>query len=298
MDDLARRIEADKTRELVGFVAEGKCASIARAVVAGGNARAILRDRDECAALGVETGSTLLHVAVRGGFVSASKLLISQGADPSIADDAGMLPIHHAAAADAFKVVEAMLDAATAVESARVSAAARLVASTAAARARGATFGAEKPFDAAAFRVELLDKRLLFRRPPAAGAGSGGSSCVGREGERPHPLPEAVSDGSTLLHVAAGCGAAEVATSCLAAGCSVDPRDARGRTPVLTAAYAGEFAPVMILAEMGASLAAVDDEGRSAMAAAAEGGHTGVCEVLASMRAAQLVKSRGIRLKL
>ena len=87
MDDLARRIEADKTRELVGFVAEGKCASIARAVVAGGNARAILRDRDECAALGVETGSTLLHVAVRGGFVSASKLLISQGADPSIADD-------------------------------------------------------------------------------------------------------------------------------------------------------------------------------------------------------------------
>ncbi|KAA0146862.1 hypothetical protein FNF28_07624 [Cafeteria roenbergensis] len=200
MDDLARRIEADKTRELVGFVAEGKCASIARAVVAGGNARAILRDRDECAALGVETGSTLLHVAVRGGFVSASKLLISQGADPSIADDAGMLPIHHAAAADAFKVVEAMLDAATAVESAR-------------------------PF-------------------------------------------------------------------------GVDPRDARGRTPVLTAAYAGEFAPVMILAEMGASLAAVDDEGRSAMAAAAEGGHTGVCEVLASMRAAQLVKSRGIRLKL
>ncbi|KAA0168705.1 hypothetical protein FNF28_02443 [Cafeteria roenbergensis] len=184
MDDLARRIEADKTRELVGFVAEGKCASIARAVVAGGNARAILRDRDECAALGVETGSTLLHVAVRGGFVSASKLLISQGADPSIADDAGMLPIHHAAA------------------------------------------------------------------------------------------------GGRLQ------------------GCSVDPRDARGRTPVLTAAYAGEFAPVMILAEMGASLAAVDDEGRSAMAAAAEGGHTGVCEVLASMRAAQLVKSRGIRLKL
>ena len=188
MDDLAKRIEAEKTRELVGFVAEGKCASIARAVVAGGNARAILRDHDECAVLGVETGSTLLHVAVRGGFVSASKLLISQGADPSIADDvscsrrsapmllpgphfqgqppshreyvypsrpgsslgalifagalchhdcsqAGMLPIHHAAAADAFKVVEAMLDAATAVESARVSAAARLVASTAAARA-------------------------------------------------------------------------------------------------------------------------------------------------------------------
>ncbi|KAA0152919.1 hypothetical protein FNF29_03443 [Cafeteria roenbergensis] len=220
MDDLARRIEADKTRELVGFVAEGKCASIARAVVAGGNARAILRDRDECAALGVETGSTLLHVAVRGGFVSASKLLISQGADPSIADDAGMLPIHHAAAADAFKVVEAMLDAATAVESARAPAA--VVAAVTDGRVSG---------------------RTLFPR-------------------------------------------------------LVDPRDARGRTPVLTAAYAGEFAPVMILAEMGASLAAVDDEGRSAMAAAAEGGHTGVCEVLASMRAAQLVKSRGIRLKL
>jgi len=196
---------------------------------------------------------------------------------------AGLLPIHYAASKDAFKVVEALLDAAVAVESTRVSAADRMARSTTAARA---VRRAGAAFDPAAFRVRLLDKELLFFRP-AAGAGPA-----------VHPLPAAVSDRSTLLHVAAGCGAAEVVASCLEAGADPNARDARGRTPVLTAAYAGQFAPVMILAELGARLTVTDDAGRSPMAAAAEGGHTGVCEVLASMRASQLVKTRGVRLAL
>jgi ankyrin repeat protein len=84
----------------------------------------------------------------------------------------------------------------------------------------------------------------------------------------------------------------------MAIGCSPNAVDATGLTPTLMAAYSGQFAPIMILADSGADLAAVDPAGRTAMAAAAEGGHTTVCEVLASMRAAQLVKTRGIRLRI
>lgn len=212
----------------------------------------------------------------------------------------GMLPIHYAAANDAVKVVEALLDAAVAVQGARVSAKERLALSTTAGKALHASKGAaassaaatsSRPasgtFDPARFRVELVEQRLLFHRPAATSFDA-----------KPHPLPTAVGSRSSLVHVAAGCGAAEVVASCMAIGCSPNCLDANGLTPTLVAAYSGQFAPIMILAESGADLATADPEGRTAMAAAAEGGHTTVCEVLASMRAAQLVKSRGVRLRI
>lgn len=268
------------TDELIEHVMHGKCASIAHAIVAGGNARAIL-DESRSAKCGVRDNSTLLHVAVRGRHVSACKLLLSQGVQADTPDAAGLLPIHYAATDDSVKVVEALLDAAVAVESAKRTAQARLERRSTAGKARMRAAQSQQRFDPLSFRRYLIEDRLRFR---------------GRPKDVACPLPSCVGAGANLVHIAAASGAAEVVASCLAAGCDPNARDAAGMTPVLAAAYAGQFAPIMILADAGADLGARDALGRTAMAAAAEGGHTSVCEVLASMRAAQLVRTKGIPL--
>lgn len=95
-------------------------------------------------------------------------------------------------------------------------------------------------------------------------------------------LPDARGlDGESALHACARLGRADFAEALLATGASVDPRDDRGRTPLMLALqWAPDAATPALLVHAGADLSARDLEGRDARAIALARGEAAVAEAI------------------
>lgn len=85
-----------------------------------------------------------------------------------------------------------------------------------------------------------------------------------------------------FLHAAAAAGDAEEVAQLLAAGASVNERNALGDTPLATAALAGHLAVVQQLLMAGADVTAAGRSGETALHRAAQHGHVSVLQLMLS----------------
>ncbi|KAJ8352494.1 hypothetical protein SKAU_G00239700 [Synaphobranchus kaupii] len=182
-------------------------------------------------------GRTLLASAAQAGVVDAVELLLSRGADPTLADHQGQTPLTLAARQGHLGVLRALLDWAV-----RGSEAAQTVLEHADSEGwtalRLAAWGGHRE----AVRL-LLD----------AGVEVDGSDA----------------DGRTALRAAAWAGHQEIVLALLEHGGQPDRADREGRTPLIAAAYMGHREAVEALLVHGAQVDVQDADGRTALCVAA-----------------------------
>jgi len=184
-----------------------------------------------------EDGRTPLHLAAASGSDLTVALLLSATGDVAPADSAGVTPLHLAAGGGHLAVVEHLLD------------------SGADPRATD-----ERGFDALCFAAaggadpviaELLERGLYFKALTSA------------DEERPRFPP---------ILLAVQCNHMSAATRLLAAGFSIETKNAAGWTPLMLAAYDGNLKMVRLLLKHGADIQAKDRSGWTALTAAVRRG--------------------------
>ena len=248
-------------------------------------------------------GLTALLAATRDswhGRAEAVLTLLSNGADPALADARGVTPLHGAALCADAGIAAMLIDAGAPLDAQDAEGVTPLVAACRAANwplarfllARGAQpmpAGGEPALHAAATIAEddpqgvrlLLERRVAVNARDAQGrsalqlaAGEGHALIVGAllaAGADPNQTDD---HGRTALMEAAAVGAGDVAAALLEAGADVRARDGRGQDALALACQSSRASLALVgaLIARGADPALVDADGRSARDHAATAG--------------------------
>ncbi|WP_129136945.1 ankyrin repeat domain-containing protein [Luteimonas sp. YGD11-2] len=210
-------------------------------------------------------GMTPLLAATRDswhGRPEAVMTLLANGADPRARDHEGNTPLHHAARSTDPGVAALLRDAAAELDARNDEGLTPLGIACAAGNWRLAKFLLER---GAATHPADATPALL------AAAGGDEDDAAGVQLLLRHKARVDARDarGRTALHEAAFAGHVDVVAALLDAGAAADPADSSSRTPLLEAARGGRLATFEALLAAGASVGAVDAQGQGALALAA-----------------------------
>lgn len=185
-------------------------------------------------------GRTLLAAAAHAGLADVAVLLLCHGADPSLNDNQGQMPLNLAARQGHVGVLQVLLDWVQ-------------------------EQGSERP--AARALLEHADNEGWTALRSAAWGGY--KEVVSLLLEAGVEINGCDSDGRTALRAAAWGGHEEILLTLLDHGAEVDRADREGRTPLIAAAYMGHKEAVEILLDAGANVNLADGDGRTALSVAA-----------------------------
>jgi ankyrin repeat protein len=209
----------------------------------------------------VHAGMTALIAATRDswhGRPEAVMTLLANGADPRIADAEGNTPLHHAARSSDPGVAALLRDAGAAIDERNGEGATPLALACAAGNWR-----------LARFLLERGAKPDLPGALPALLAAAGGDEDdpAGVQLLLKHRARADARDarGRSALHEAAFAGHAEIVGVLLGAGADVHARDAEGRTPLLEAARGGRLPALQALLAARPDPLVRDAHGRDAL---------------------------------
>ena len=186
---------------------------------------------------------TPLHLATALGYYDAFAMLLENGADPMMTDDAGATALHYAAQNSDTEGQQYCLMYLTQMQ----------VTDVPDASGRSAVMWAAASGNIWALRQMAADGYVL----------------LGVD-----------SSGGTSLHVCAAAGFDEVAQVLIESGAEVNALDNTGQTPLFKACEIGQDQLVFTLLEAGGRLDTLDAEGRSPLHGAALAGSTYICQLL------------------
>jgi uncharacterized protein len=211
-------------------------------------------------------GMTALIAATRDswhGRPEAVMTLLTNGADPRIADSEGNTPLHHAARSSDPGVAALLRDAGAEIDVLNREGASPLAVACIAGNWR-----------LARFLLERGAKPELAGGVPALHAAASGDEDdpAGVQLLLKHKAKADARDprGRSALHEAAYAGHVEIIGILLGAGADVHARDQAERTPFLEAARGARLAAVHALSQARADLNAVDAQGRNALCLACQ----------------------------
>jgi hypothetical protein len=209
----------------------------------------------------VHAGMTALIAATRDswhGRPEAVMTLLANGADPRIADAEGNTPLHHAARSSDPGVAALLRDAGAAIDERNLDDATALALACAAGNWRLARFLLER-----GAKPDLPGARPAL----LAAAGGDDDDAAGVQLLLKHRARADARDarGRSALHEAAFAGHAEIVGVLLGAGADVHARDADGRTPLLDAARGGRLPALQALLAARPDPQVLDAHGRDAL---------------------------------
>lgn len=238
-------------------------------------------------------GSTPLHVAMAAGRVSATKLLIAQGADPERVNDAGYLPVHLAAVFGSVATLDALLAAVLAkAEAATVRDLRGVHRGAERESGRGGGVGGGRAAEPESV-ADLADtssttslRDATVSRPPAARRSTSARASASRG---PHTAPELLLRWRThgTAVTVRELERSRFAFIAIAVHPTPPPHSIPGsqpgsRTALHVAAAEGDPAMVRHLLDLGCAVEVRDEDGRSALACAVSAGRHEGCLVLAA----------------
>ena len=209
----------------------------------------------------VGSGMTPLLAATRDswhGRPEAVMTLLANGADPRARDHEGNTPLHHAARSTDPGVAALLRDAAAELDARNDEGLTPLGIACAAGNWRLAKFLLER--GAAPHPVDATPALL-------AAASGDEDDAAGVQLLLRHRARVDARDARarTALHEAAFAGHADIVAALLDAGAAPDPADAQARTPLLEAARGGRLATFEAMLAAGADARAVDSQGQGAL---------------------------------
>ncbi|HMP88898.1 MAG TPA: ankyrin repeat domain-containing protein [Kiritimatiellia bacterium] len=222
---------------------------------------------------------TPLHIAVRREHPNMVRKLLARGANPSLADRHGWMPLHHAASLVSEPVLSALIEGGVPLEEAcsgRWQGYRALHIAASHGFVNNAKVLLDGGADIHAITTELEETSLLIaaRRNHAPMV----MFLLSRGADVTDVNPRARS----ALHLAVSSEDPAIIESLLSYKANLEARDKHGETPLLTAVRLGKLGSISLLLDRGADMDARGREGETAVAIAAENGHADIIRFLAA----------------